>query len=142
MTRSDHGKVANEFNKIQECEGENCYILSGNGCFLKCINYIFKEGFSMEYFEFIPSHKRRTNVMTRCRIPEFCNRYKIDIGIYDLNSKRILPRNVKQRDVCVHIHKNHYCVIWEKSRKDSLPNGVEEMDKNFNYIKNKKTETI
>ena len=35
--------------------------------------------------------------MTRCRIPEFCKRYKIDIGIYDLNSKRILPRSVKQK---------------------------------------------
>ena len=58
----------------------------------------------MEYFEFIQSYKRRTNVMTRCRVPEFCERYKIDIGIYDPKSKRIFPRTViKQRDICVHI---------------------------------------
>ena len=75
--------------------------------------------------------------MTRCRIPEFCERYKIDIGIYDPKSNRNLPRNVKQRDIGVHIHKNLYCVIWKKNRKDSLLNGVEEIDKNFKYVKKK-----
>ena len=75
--------------------------------------------------------------MSRCRIPEFCERYKIDIGIYDLNSGRILPRTVKQRNKCVYIHKNHYYVIWKKNRKDSLLNGVDEIDKNFKYVKNK-----
>ena len=137
VTRSEHGRGANEFNNILEYKGENCYIPSGNGCFLKCINYIFEKDFSTDYFEFIQSYKRRTNVMTRCRIPEFCKRYKIDIGIYDLNSKRILPWNVKLKNICVHIHKNHYCVIWKKNKKDSLLNGVDEIDKNFKYVKNK-----
>ena len=91
----------------------------------------------MEYLEFIQSYKRRTNVMTRCRIPEFCTRYKIVFGIYDLNSKRILPRNVKQKNICVLIHKNHYCVIWKKNRKDSLLNGVYEIERNSKYVKNK-----
>ena len=53
--------------------------------------------------------------MTQCRIPEIYERYKVDIGVYDPKSKRILPRNVKQRDICVHIHKNLYCVIWKKN---------------------------
>ena len=75
--------------------------------------------------------------MTRCRNPKICTRYKIDIGIYDLNSKRILPRNVKQKTICVHIHKNHYCVIWKKNRKDSLLNGVNEIERNFRYVKKK-----
>ena len=70
--------------------------------------------------------------MSRCRIPEFCKRDKIDIGIYDLNSKRILTRSVKQRDKCVY----HFCVIWKNNRKDSLLNGVEEIDNNFRYVKN------
>ena len=77
--------------------GENCYIPSGNGLFLKCINFIFEKDFSMEYSEIIKSYKRRPNVMTRCRIPKFCFRYELDIGIYDLNSKTILPRTVKQK---------------------------------------------
>ena len=137
VTRSEHGRGANEFNNILEYTGNNCYIPSGNGCFLKCINFIFDKDFSTEYFEFIQSYKRRTNVMTQCRIPEFCKRYKLDIGIYNLNSRRILPQTFKQKNICVYIHKNHYCVIWKKNRKDSLLNGVQEIERNFKYIKNK-----
>ena len=137
VNRSDHGRGANEFNNNLECEGDKCYIPSGNSCFLQCINYIFDKDFSMEYLDFIKSYKRRTNVMPQCRIPEFCNRYKIDIGIYNLKSKRIHPQTVKQKNICVHIHKNHYCVIWKKNRKDSLLNGVEEIEKNFKYVKNR-----
>ena len=140
VTRSEHGRGANEFNNILEYECKNCYIPSGNGCFLKFINYIFNKDFSTEYFEFIQSYKRRTNVMTRCRILEFCKRYKIDIGIYCLKTKRIFPQTVKQKNICVYIHNNHYCVIWKKNRKDSLLNGVDEIDKNFKYVKNKNNE--
>ena len=74
--------------------------------------------------------------MARCRIPEFCKRYKIDIGIYDLNSKRIPLWTVEQKNICVYIHRNHYCVIWKKNRKDSLLNGVQEIENNFKYVKN------
>ena len=137
INRSDYGRGADEFNNILEYQGNNCYIPNGNGCFLKCFNYIFDKDFSIEYFEFIKSYKRRPNVMSRCRIPEFCERYKIDIGIYDLNSKRILRRTVKQRYKCVYIHTNHYCVIWKNNRKDSLLNGVEEIENNFRDVKNK-----
>ena len=55
VNRSDHGRGANELNNNLECEGVNCYIASGNGCFLKCINYIFKKEFSIKYFEFMQS---------------------------------------------------------------------------------------
>ena len=68
VNRSDHGRGADEFNNIEEYEGKSCYIPSGNGCFLKCIIYIFDKDFSTEYFEFIKSYKRRPNVMARCRI--------------------------------------------------------------------------
>ena len=111
VKRSEHGRGANEFNNILEYEGENSYIPSGNGCFLKCINNNFNENFRTEYFEFIQSYKRRTNVMAWCRISEFRKRYKIDIGIYDIKSTKILPSTLRQRDICVHIQKNHYCVI-------------------------------
>ena len=90
----------------------------------------------MEFFEFIQSNKRRTNAMTRCRKPEIFERYGIDIGIYDPKSKRLLPRNVKLRDICEDIQKNHFCVIWKKTRRDSFLNGVEKRDKKFKYVKN------
>ena len=136
VNRSEHGRSANKLNNILEYEGENCYILVGNGCFLKCFNYIFKKDFSMEFFEIMQSYKRRTNVVFRCRKTKFCERYKVDIGIYDPKSKRILPRIVKRRDKCVKVHKNQYCVFWKKNRRDSVVNGVEERDKKFKYVKN------
>ena len=74
VNRSQHGRGANEFNNILEYEGTNCYIPNGNGCFVKCIIYIFNKDFSTKSFEFIKSYKRRPSVMTRCRIPEFCKR--------------------------------------------------------------------
>ena len=134
VNRSEHGRGAIEFNNISE-QVKNCYLQDGNGCFLKTINYIFKEDFSMEHFEFEQSSKGRSDVMTRCRIPGFCERYKIYIGIYDFKSKRILPRSVKQRNVCEYIQKNHYCVLWKKNRRDSLLNGVEEIERKFKYNK-------
>ena len=137
MSRSEHGRGANEFNNIQEYKAINCYIPSGDGCSLKCIFYLFRKDFSVEYFELFQSYKRRTNVMTSSRIPEFCERYKINIGIYDPKSKRVLPRKVKQRDICVHVHKSHLCVNWKKNRKDSLLKGVEEIDRTFKYVKDK-----
>ena len=88
VNRSEHGKGANKFRNFPEYEGENCYIPSGNGCSLKCFNSFLKKGYSMEYFEFMHSYKRRPYVMARGRIPEFCERYKIDIGKYDPKSKR------------------------------------------------------
>ena len=99
-------------------------------------NYNFERDFSMDYFEFIQSYRRRTKVMTECRTPKFCERYKVDIGIYDLKSRRTILKNVKRKDICVYIHKNHYCVIWKKIRKDSLLNGAEEIERNFKHIEN------
>ena len=92
----------------------------------------------MKYFEFIQSFKTRSNKMTRCSIPKFCQRYKIDIGIYDFKSKRILPRSVKQRDKRLYNHKNHYCGIWKKNRRDSFYIAVEEIEKKSNMLKTQK----
>ena len=113
VNRADQGRVANEFHNILVYERENCYIPGANGCFLDCDNFGFTKDFTKEYFEFIESNNRRTNVMTHCRIPEFFEGCKIDIGIYDLKSKRILRRSVKEISLCLYIHKNCFCVIWK-----------------------------
>ena len=103
--------MEDEFNKILQYGGGNCYISNGNGCFLNCNNYICRKSLNKESFEFKQSYKRRKNVMTRCRIPKFCERYKVDIGINDLKSKINLPRSVKQRDICLNIHKKPFCLF-------------------------------
>ena len=71
VNRFEQQRGANEFNNSLEFEGLNSYIPSGCACFLKCINFIFKKDFRMEYFEIIQSFKRRTNFLNRCRMPEF-----------------------------------------------------------------------
>ena len=57
--------------------------------------------------------------MTRCRIPEICEKNKINIVMYDAESKRILSRSNKQRGICMYVQKNHFCVIWKKNGKDA-----------------------
>ena len=44
------------------------------------------------------------------------------------------------RGTYVFIHKHLYCVIWKKNRRDDLLNGVEELEGNFKYVKNKTNE--
>ena len=54
-----------------------------------------------------------------------------------LKVKGYVPRSVKQRDVCVYVQKNHFCVFWKENRKDASLNGVEEIETNFKYVKNR-----
>ena len=55
--------------------------------------------------------------MTRCRIPELYKRCKIDVWKNDLKSRRIPRRSVKQKGICLYVHKFQYCVIFEKKEK-------------------------
>ena len=77
----------------------------------------------------------RTNVLTKSRVPDFSELYKIDIGVPDLKSKRILHRSVNQRNNCVHNHRNFYCVIRKKNRISSLLKGVGERERNSKCAK-------
>ena len=70
--------------------------------------------------------------MTQYRVPEFCDPNKKDIGKNNVESKRLLPRSVIERNICLYIHKKQFCLIGKKNREDSLVNGVEEIKKNCN----------
>ena len=43
VNRSDYGKGSNHLFDIEEYNGKNCYIPTGQNCFLKCINYLTQE---------------------------------------------------------------------------------------------------
>ena len=47
--------------------------------------------------------KKRTKFLTRCRKPEFCERYKIYFELFDAINKGILPRTVKEGKTCLYI---------------------------------------
>ena len=137
VKRSDYGKWANEFLDIVEYNGNRCYIPNGNGCFLKCINFIYNKDYTNEYYTFLKSFKRQTDVMLRSRIPIFCKRYNIAIGFWCKNKKRIMPQRCTERNKCLYLHNPHYCVIWKENENDSLSNAAKEVEDNFKYIKNK-----
>ena len=40
------------------------------------------------------------------------------------------------KEIYVYTVKNHFCVIWKKNRRNGFFNGVEEMERNFKYVKN------
>ena len=104
LNRAEHERKADFLNSIMEYSGENCFTPSGKCCFLKCNIYIFKKGFTTDYFGVMKSYKRRTNNMTRCRIPELCECYKIDFGLYDVKSNRILSSTVNEKNKCLNVH--------------------------------------
>ena len=74
VNRGEHGRGADEFYNLAEYERRNCYKPNGNACFLKRNNFIFKHDSSMDYIECMKSYEKRTNVTTKCRFPEFCER--------------------------------------------------------------------
>ena len=53
--------------------------------------------------------------MTSARIQPLFRKYNINIGCSD--GKRIIPRNINQRNTALKIHDNHFCLIWK-------PNGI------------------
>ena len=49
VNRVDPGRGADEFENILEHGEEYAYIPSGNGCFLKCNNFIIKRNFTTNF---------------------------------------------------------------------------------------------
>ena len=56
-----------------------------------------------------------------------------DIGVYNLNSRTILPQTVKQKNICLYFYKNYFCVLWKLNRRPSLLGAVVEVERNFRY---------
>ena len=135
VRRSDYSKGADEFFDIVEYKGKQCYIPTGNACFLKCINYVYNIDYTAEYYTFLKTFKRQTNVMLKTRIPIFCKRVGINIGFCSEEKKRILPRSCPERNKCIYLHKHHYCVLWKNSIRESLLTSSKEVENNFQYIR-------
>ena len=108
VKRSNYGTGCDSFKKIIEYQGNLCFIPKENECFTKCLEFIYKKHFSQEYREFIRESQRNKNIMTSAKIQPFCKKHDINLGIYDLKQKRILPLSVTERRICLYIHENHF----------------------------------
>ena len=55
--------------------------------------------------------------MKLARVQPFCRKLNLDIGVYILIKGRIIFETVKERKVCLYLHRNHLCVIWKLKRE-------------------------
>ena len=141
VKRSDYGTGCDSFKKIVEYRGNLCYIPEENECFRKCLEFINKKDFSQQYLDFIKESQRNKNIMTSARIQPFCTKYNINLGAYNINQPKILPRSVTERRICLFIHKNHFCVIW-KTNKTTFTDAIKELEDNFEYEPNQISDNI
>ena len=130
IKRSNYGKGSNHLFDIEEYFGTNCYIPTGNNCFVKCINYLTGNDYTQQNLDFIREGDRRKNVMTLARIQPFVKQYGIEIGYF--NGKEVMPRSGKERRKCLYLQNNHFCCIWG----DSLKKATEEVEANFKLVNN------
>ena len=130
--RSNYGKGCAAFNNILEYKGQLCYIPTGNDCFSKCLEYVYKRDFSNEYKDFILSSDRCKNIMSSAKIQPFCRKYNINLGVLNKKQQSILPKTITERKIYLLIHNNRFCVIW-KTNQTTFPDAIEEMKNNFKY---------
>ena len=68
--------------------------------------------------------------MTEAEIQPFCEKYKPNLGVYNVKQKTILPRSATQGNICLTIHDNHFCV-FRKINQSTYPDAKKELKDNF-----------
>ena len=79
--------------------------------------------------------------MTQAKTQPFCRKYNLNLGVYNVKQKTILPRSVTQRNVCFYIHDNHFCVI-RKIGQSTFTVAIRELRDNFQYESNELSDDI
>ena len=72
-------------------------------------------------------------ILMLARVQPFCTQYELDLGVYILNNKRLLPRTVKERNIFIYLHENRFCAIWELDRETKLLDAVDEIENHFQH---------
>ena len=132
IKRSSYGKGCDAFNNILEYKGKLCYLPTGNVCFRRCLDFIYKRNFSNEYKEFIITSDRCKNIMTLAKIQPFYRKYNINLGVYNKKQRSILIKTISEGRICLLFHNNHFCVKW-KTNKSSFSDAIKEVENNFRY---------
>ena len=90
---------------------------------------------------FIKQSGRCKNIMTQAKIQPFCRQRNLNLGVYNVKQKTILPRSVTQRNICLYIHDNHFCVI-RKINQSTFPDAIRELKDDFKYESNELSDVI
>ena len=137
VNRSQYGNGCDFKHEIIQYRGNDCFIPTKGYCFVKCINFITGQDYKQQYLEFIRNEKRRSNIMTKARIPPFWRANNINLGYF--HGDGVYPRSVTNRDRALFIYNNHFCLIW-KSEGVSFFRDVKELKDNFKIVDNYITE--
>ena len=94
VNRSQNGIGCDFKPEIIEYRGNNCFIPTKSYCFFKCINFLTGGDYKEQYFDFIRSEQRRSNIMTKARIQPLCGAKNINLGYFD--GIKFFPRSVTE----------------------------------------------
>ena len=93
IKRSNYGKGWEASNIILQNEVELCHVPTGNACFRKCLESIYKRDFSREHNESKQDSDGCKIIMTSARVQPFCRKHNLHIGVYKLKKGRIFALN-------------------------------------------------
>ena len=102
VKRSNYGTGCDIQQKIIEYKSDLVYIPKATECFRKCIDSIYQKDYSRDYREFIKQSDRCKNIMTQAKIQPICRKYNLNLRVYNVKQKTILPRSVTKK--CLFIY--------------------------------------
>ena len=133
VNRSQYGNGCDFKHEIIEYQGNICFIPTKGYCFVKCFNFLTGQDYKDKNLEFIRNEKRRSNIMTKARIQQFCKKNNINLGYFDGNG--VYLRSVTNRNSAIYLYNNHFCLIW-KSHGVSFNQAIQELKNNFKMVDN------
>ncbi|ESO93266.1 hypothetical protein LOTGIDRAFT_161829 [Lottia gigantea] len=119
--------------KINEYEGENCYISTDGHCFMKCVNRVLNKDLTCKFQEYINgfSKANRKGVMTCARMNEFNKKFNTSFQIYNPKNRHFHPRDVHDElDWVLYLHNWHFCLI----RRSQKSLGIQEIEGNYEQV--------
>ncbi|ESP01769.1 hypothetical protein LOTGIDRAFT_172416 [Lottia gigantea] len=119
--------------KINEYEGENCYIPTNGHCFIKCVNRVLNKDLTCKFQEYINgfSKANRKGVMTCARMNEFNKKFNTSFQIYNPKNRHFHPRDVHDElDWVLYLHNSHFCLI----RRSQKSLGIQEIEDNYEQV--------
>ncbi|ESO84189.1 hypothetical protein LOTGIDRAFT_155514 [Lottia gigantea] len=119
--------------KINEYEGENCYIPTDGYCFIKCVNRVLNKDLTCKFQEYINgfSKANRKGVMTCARRKEFNKKFTTSFQIYNPKNRHFHPRDVHDElDWVFYLHNSHFCLI----RRSQKSLGIQEIESNYEQV--------
>ena len=137
VNRSQYGNACDFKHEFNEYRGNNCFIPTKGYCFVECNNFLTGKDYKQQYFDFVRSEQRRSNIMTEARIQPFCRANNNNLGYYD--GERIFPRSDTDRNNALFLYNNHFCLIW-KSEGVSFIQAIKRLKIIFKIVDNYITE--